>query len=1251
MDRNTQIPRLIQALKGVASKINITEDMEEKTKTTMVGDYLLIQSLLSAILNNCKEYEEEEASCRGHIETETKEIDESEKKLVSDLNGQYDLFKNLYFSRIVDTLQNIIQKIEENAGCSLSEMKKSLIKSEEFYLKNDFKTNEKELKALFKQINDKIKDLNRFDYSAVDKPYTISFNGDMSVTFTRQRSDGSDVQVFNMNTEPLPEVTYKTPEKGIAMQLLPLCVSAQNCANVMSKQFDITFDKKQFDEKVCRDATDFKREIKNKYETILEKRFSELFVDESKKAVNKALLEKLIDDDAEMTLSMQSITSDEYPERVKIGSGRFLVTENSTFLSYIDKSPVLNNYLEKQDRLDSATGKRIPGRTLRIPAILDLKHCGNIFYEVAERDRYSQQTIRFVNQIIIDFLVAFPVNRISFCLVDIDNVIGFSQYKNLVKINNGILGDGIVRDDRKLEATIKDVEQRMFKIDEDILSFNNVENILEYNTRFKANQQNVMLLVVANYPAGMRADLNKRLLSIIQNGNKTGIYTLVINNKLCPLPMGVKPEEKDDFIKKAKQNSVVFSNLNNGLYRIDCAYGNVVTLDGNVNISCLTDIIDEMNSRAQKSRQAVVPLAKMFEKAAETKFSSDDESTNPALVLDIPIGMKGAEVQNLLLCTSGGAAHTVVIGGTGSGKSNLLHTIIMSACYKYSPEDLNLYLIDFKGGVEFKYYEAGGDKNKQFPHIRLTGLTSNLEDGVAILSNLRKILHLREDQFRRSNAEDIVAYNEKNKKVPRIVVIVDEIQELFERDELLGQKAIDILSELLKKGRGLGINILWASQNIPHVGGLNNKVLSQIGNRISLKLNNPNDAAEIGIDVKAVKNLIRPEKGLGVINDERYGNDSIEFRVAYAEKSENRGIYADQILRKWGSSASSGLQPLFIVGNDSKQHPEEKGTKYCPDSVSVYAVPKAFENYQLQIGTNYITGEPYNLCLNNRKDRDNVLFTSGDIEMLRDLMGYSLLSAVMENATSTECVSDNAKIFYANGEIVTPHNSKDLYNIIKEDYKGMIENASGTENIHKCLYSLYTLYLQRKKEIDAGDSMKMYAPCYVFIHMIERYSSLFSEKVPLNPSPVVEAQSPIQPEGRKFQHGDIFSGLKKNEVAADASKEPAKIDLANAFLTMLSDGGKMGIHFVISSVNPTEIQAIKRNSQFFDYKAFIGLGAKGCAETLLSDISAGKMLTNPEVAVISYQNAYEKVRPFRFEPSEENGWYKQIVKMIKGYGK
>ena len=72
--------------------------------------------------------------------------------------------------------------------------------------------------------------------------------------------------------------------------------------------------------------------------------------------------------------------------------------------------------------------------------------------------------------------------------------------------------------------------------------------------------------------------------------------------------------------------------------------------------------------------------------------------------LIVPIGC-GASGNSIVELSIGDATPHYLIGGTtGSGKSNLLHNLIMSACSRYSPDELRVYLLDFKEGVEFSQY-------------------------------------------------------------------------------------------------------------------------------------------------------------------------------------------------------------------------------------------------------------------------------------------------------------------------------------------------------------------------------------------------------------------------------------------------------------------------------------------------------------------------------------------------------------------
>ena len=172
--------------------------------------------------------------------------------------------------------------------------------------------------------------------------------------------------------------------------------------------------------------------------------------------------------------------------------------------------------------------------------------------------------------------------------------------------------------------------------------------------------------------------------------------------------------------------------------------------------------------------------------------------------------------------------HYLIGGTTGSGKSNLLHNIITSACWNYSPEQLNVYLLDFKEGVEFSRYA-----NPLLPHASLIATEADTEYGVSVLDHLIDVKSERYSLFKKSECKDISAFLKKNPTeiLPRILVIIDEFQVLFEGKEK--DRTIEKLTILAKQGRACGIHLILATQSLK---GIDFGTISpQFSGRIALK--------------------------------------------------------------------------------------------------------------------------------------------------------------------------------------------------------------------------------------------------------------------------------------------------------------------------------------------------------------------------------------------------------------------------------
>src|SRR5262249_61606858 len=152
----------------------------------------------------------------------------------------------------------------------------------------------------------------------------------------------------------------------------------------------------------------------------------------------------------------------------------------------------------------------------------------------------------------------------------------------------------------------------------------------------------------------------------------------------------------------------------------------------------------------------------------------------------------------------GRSEHVLVAGKTGSGKSTLLHALVTNLALLYSPEEVELYLIDFKKGVEFKTYAI-----HELPHARVVAIESEREFGLSVLQRLDTELAIRGERFRAVSAQDLNAYRQATpgQRSPRILLIVDEFQEFFTEDDKIAQEAARLLDRLVRQGRAFGMHV------------------------------------------------------------------------------------------------------------------------------------------------------------------------------------------------------------------------------------------------------------------------------------------------------------------------------------------------------------------------------------------------------------------------------------------------------------
>ncbi|MDQ1215539.1 FtsK/SpoIIIE domain-containing protein [Microbacterium arborescens] len=163
--------------------------------------------------------------------------------------------------------------------------------------------------------------------------------------------------------------------------------------------------------------------------------------------------------------------------------------------------------------------------------------------------------------------------------------------------------------------------------------------------------------------------------------------------------------------------------------------------------------------------------------------------------------------------------HAVVVGATGSGKSELLVTWIAALARALPPSRVNFLLIDFKGGRAF-------DALTSLPHV--AGVVTDLDDRNAVraIESLAAEVRRRERVLAELGARDIA---EASGALPRLVVVVDEYAALTAAHPAMH----DLFADIAARGRALGMHLVLATQR---AAGFREAVLANAPLRIALRV-------------------------------------------------------------------------------------------------------------------------------------------------------------------------------------------------------------------------------------------------------------------------------------------------------------------------------------------------------------------------------------------------------------------------------
>ena len=246
--------------------------------------------------------------------------------------------------------------------------------------------------------------------------------------------------------------------------------------------------------------------------------------------------------------------------------------------------------------------------------------------------------------------------------------------------------------------------------------------------------------------------------------------------------------------------------------------------------------------------------------------------------------------------------NALITGAVGQGKSNLISVVVHSLCQRYSPSEVEFYMLDFKEGVTLQAFAPDPHTGSFLPHARVLGLDADREYGVNVLRHLFAVYRQRMATFKAAGVQNIRQYRlaDPEAVMPRIVVVIDEFQMLFADQDAVATTASDLIVKGARLFRACGIHFILASQTIGSggmLGGTTGQALfAQIPVRLALKnslaeshatLGLKNDAASHIRSREAIVNLDYGELSSNRKTTIAYADDAIltELRTAWWQQT------------------------------------------------------------------------------------------------------------------------------------------------------------------------------------------------------------------------------------------------------------------------------------------------------------------------------------------------------------------------------
>jgi len=498
-----------------------------------------------------------------------------------------------------------------------------------------------------------------------------------------------------------------------------------------------------------------------------------------------------------------------------------------------------------------------------------------------------------------------------------------------------------------------------------LLDKENLSDILDYNKRSSVDVKPPVLVILNNYPFGFEHAVD--LDYFFENGRKAGIYFVVVQTGEDLKLNAWSSESIADPQLYCDEMPVISGE--------EIIFGSDVYERLKINSRTCDALVSELSGSIKTEKKVLSYYDVGF--GSETAGGEQVRE-----VISVPIGKIENKVYDIEFAVSGKDETKpiayLLIGAPMTGKSSLIDSMIFNGCMKYSPDDLEFYLIDFKDGVSSATYASAA----RMPHIKVLAESSKQEEAEIILKTLINEQTRRNNILKKHNCKNLADYNAiAEKHIPRIIVVIDEVQKLFreeDSDYARAERLAKDLEQIVREARSVGIHVVLASQDASR------KMMSCVGKFVPGRFC-------FGAALEDAENILSRENAKRVLTEcdkpgvalvsHNGGADCSRIKIAYHESQE--GQYAAKVREKWHNYPVD----IAIVGQD--------GPLYAPDAAKEKELYSS-DPYEIPFGESFYDHTVSTFSFNNYNH--SLLLLGEDERIQTDIFKSVIIGALRMNA-------------------------------------------------------------------------------------------------------------------------------------------------------------------------------------------------------------------------------------------------------------